>query len=235
MSDSRSICREFVKKHSASNDASHDISHIDRVVTNAIKIWSMSDARTQELVDQNVLIAIASFHDSFDHKYFTTESAVLEAKSHVMTFLDQACKYAPAVIEMIIKVIENMGYTAEVTCEKKVSFTHSEIEYLSIVQDADRLDAIGAVGISRCLAFSGAFGRPIITESGLDESEQRRNFSDGTLQASARKGPSAISHFYDKLVFLKGMLKTEAGKILGEKRHDFILRFLDQFFDEING
>jgi HD superfamily phosphodiesterase len=73
-----------------------------------------------------------------------------------------------------------------------------------------------------------------VTESGDEEKRQREMFSRGELKAVGRKGPSAISHFYDKLVFLKDMLKTQAGRALGEKRHKFILTFLDEFFDELS-
>ena len=128
-----------------------------------------------------------------------------------------------------------MGFTSEVSQGTTAgSITHpSRAKYLEIVQDADRLDAIGAIGVSRCLAFSGAFNRPIVTPDASEERAQRAAFTVGSLVATARKGPSAISHFYDKLVFLKDMLKTPAGRQLGEQRHQFILSFLDQFFDEI--
>ena len=235
MKDLKELCREFVQRNSAGLDASHDISHIDRVVANAKKIYALSDSPTREMVDVNILIAISSLHDSFDHKYFTTEAAVEEAKSKVSCFLETECMQPPETIRMIIEVIEKMGYTAEMASRNGASSMSDMTRcYLNIVQDADRLDAIGAIGISRCFAFTGAFGRPIITEEGLDESQQRNALREGSLQPTAQKGPSAISHFYDKLVFLKDLLKTPAGKILGEKRHNFMLHYLDEFFDEIN-
>ncbi len=139
-------------------------------------------------------------------------------------------------IDMMFVVIDNMGFTSEVKAgaEKSTSISAETLEYMHVVQDADRLDAIGAVGVARCLAFTGAFGRPIMSESGDEERNQREMYSAGKLTATGRKGPSAISHFYDKLVFLKDMLKTPAGRQLGEERHKFILSFLDQFFDEVN-
>ena len=148
-------------------------------------------------------------------------------------FLREYCQFEKATIEMIIFVIDNMGFTSEMTNGSGTAMSDAVTIYLHIVQDADRRDAMGAIGVSRCLAFSGAFGRAIVTPEGTEEREQRARFKTRELTPSARKGPSAISHFYDKLVFLKDMLKTPAGKQLGERRHQFLLSFLDEFFDEI--
>ena len=227
-----SLCREFVKKHSASLDASHDISHIDRVVKNSKKIYSLSDHHIRESLDEDIIIAISSLHDSFDHKYFTTEEAVTVAKSQVSRFLETECMQSSETVAMIIQVIEKMGYTAEMA-KNENCLSEVTRNYLNIVQDADRLDAIGAIGIARCFAYIGAFKLPIITENGLPELDQRRDFQQGILKATVRKGDSAISIFYDKLVFLKDMLKTPAGKVLGERRHQIMVRFLDEFFDEM--
>ena len=231
----RKTCRDFVEAHSAGYDASHDISHIDRVVLNAIRILELSDEKTKQVIDENVLIAIASMHDCFDHKYLTTADSVSKAKSDVRSFLADTLDMDTATINMVIDVIDSMGFTSEVTQgSTDGNIKHpSRDTYLHIAQDADRLDAIGAIGVSRCLAFSGAFSRPIVTPDASEERSQRRAYSTGSLTATARKGPSAISHFYDKLVFLKDMLKTPAGQSIGEQRHQFILSFLDQFFNEI--
>ena len=229
----RTKCREFVIKHSSGYDASHDISHIDRVVTNSIRILENSDQETRSKISRDVLIAISSLHDSFDHKYLTTPEAVEKAKAQVTDFLSHDCGFEHDVIIMIISVIDNMGFTSEVSGADSSNMNPITVSYLHIVQDADRLDAIGAIGVARCLAFTGAFGRAIISPDGSEERLQRAQFKEGALKAVARKGGSAIGHFYDKLVFLKDMLKTPAGRKLGEKRHAFICQFLDEFFDEI--
>jgi len=229
----RDKCRDFVAKYCAGYDASHDISHIDRVVTNAVRIRALSDEHTQKVVREDVIVAIASLHDSFDHKYLTTPDQVENAKSAVRAFLSGELKFDHDVIDMMFAVIDNMGFTSEMK-GNSITLSSETVAYMHIVQDADRLDAIGAVGVARCLAFTGAFGRPIMTESGEEERKQREAFNSGHLTANGCKGPSAIAHFYDKLVFLKDMLKTPAGRQLGEKRHKFILSFLDEFFDEVN-
>jgi uncharacterized protein len=235
VSTTREKCRDFVAKYCSEYDASHDVSHIDRVVTNAIRILNLSDEKTKKLVNLDVIVAIASLHDSFDHKYLTTPEQVEKAKSEVRTFLTNEMHFSNDTIDMMFFVIDNMGFTSEMKGgTDKATLSPETIEYMHIVQDADRLDAIGAVGVARCLAFTGAFGRSIMTESGEEERKQREAFISGQLTANGRKGPSAIAHFYDKLVFLKDMLKTPAGRQLGEKRHKFILSFLDEFFDEVN-
>lgn len=227
-------CRAFVEKHSAGYDASHDISHIDRVVKNAESILALSDDVTKGIMKTQVLIAIATLHDTFDHKYLTTEEAVQEAKAEVRAFLKNECMFDDATIELVIKVIDNMGYTAEVSGAASSTLDAEHTAYLHVIQDADRLDAIGALGVARCLAFTGAFGRPIVSVTGNDERTQRTLFKEGKLKPVAGKAGSAIGHFYDKLVFLKDMLKTSAGRKIGQQRHDFILSFLDQIFEEID-
>jgi uncharacterized protein len=233
MSQIKASCRAFVKDLIEGHDASHDISHIDRVVTNAERIWDKSSAEVQSHVHRDIVVAIASLHDCFDHKYVTKADEVVKIKNDVSSFLESRCDFPPDIVRMIIDVIDNMGFTSEVS-GGAAQLPETTMEYLRIVQDADRLDAMGAIGMCRCLAFSGAFGRPIITVDGSEERELREQFSQGSLQPSSRKGPSAIAHFYDKLVFLKDMLKTPAGRELGEKRHAFLISFLDNFFDELS-
>ena len=80
-------CRSFVAKHSSGHDGSHDISHIDRVVRNACRIYDLSSDQTRNDVQKDILIAIASMHDSFDHKYLTNEEAMNRAKEEVREFL----------------------------------------------------------------------------------------------------------------------------------------------------
>ena len=90
---------------------------------------------------------------------------------------------------------------------------------LSSVQDADKLDAMGAIGIARCSAYSVVINRPLVPAQAHDsESDQ----------------DSSIAHFHDKLLKLKGLLKTEAGRRLGDKRHAFMLDYLERVQEELN-
>ena len=225
--------RSFVREHCANYDASHDITHIDRVCANALKILSLSSASVQSVIQRDVLVAIATLHDSFDHKYLTTAELVDAAKLNVKRILVELL-FDEQTIRMIIEVIDKMGFTSEVSGYGGNDHDPVLTQYLHIVQDADRLDAIGAIGISRCLAFVGAFNRSIISEFGTDEKAQRVAYNENTLVPVMRKEGSAIAICYDKLVFLKDMLKTLAGKQLGQKRHAFLLLYLDELFDELN-
>ena len=104
---------------------------------------------------------------------------------------------------------------------------------LGIVQDADRLDAIGAIGIARCFTFGGARNRPIIddhtpTSIQVVSAEQ---YEKQNLQNSQ----SSITHFYEKLLRLEGMMKTEPGKRRARERTKFMQDFLDQFHAENRG
>ena len=223
------LCREFVLSHSAGNDASHDIYHIDRVVRNAKNIMKNSDAVTQANISHDILVTIATLHDSFDHKYFTSEEAIEKAKAKVVEFLGR--KFSFEEVGLIMRVIENIGYTTEINGGSELS--DNEMRYLHIVQDADRLDAMGAVGIGRCFAWAGAFGKTFVSSDKARECELREKFSRGELVASiAEPDDSAISIFYRKLLFLKNMLKTPVGRQMGERRHDFMMKYLEEYFTE---
>ncbi len=95
-----------------------------------------------------------------------------------------------------------------------------------VVQDADRLDAIGAVGIARCFLYSGRKGQLIYDP----DIEVREEMSKDQYRNDKS---SAIHHFYEKLLKLKDLMKTDTGRILAKQRHQFMLQFLDQFFEEM--
>ncbi|KAF8339536.1 uncharacterized protein EI90DRAFT_3117357 [Cantharellus anzutake] len=114
----------------------------------------------------------------------------------------------------ISKIIDSVSWTTEkrLRADSKWGEWHDSCLELHCVQDADRLDAIGAFGIMRCAAFSSVMNRPLFVPP-EDESD--------------REAESAIAHFHDKLLQIKDRLKTEAGKRMGEERHDFMLDFLN--------
>ena len=102
---------------------------------------------------------------------------------------------------------------------------------LCIVQDADRLDAIGAIGIARCFTYGGKKKRPLY---GANTENIVRKISKDDYMKAGRNAPT-IEHFYEKLLLLKDMMKTDGGKLIANKRHDFMVGFLRQFSNEING
>ncbi|KAF8119687.1 hypothetical protein EV363DRAFT_1409765 [Boletus edulis] len=115
---------------------------------------------------------------------------------------------------LIVKIVENVSWTTEKKlCESgALEEWHTTCTELHCVQDADRLDAIGAFGIMRCAAYSAAVNRP--------------------LHAPLGRNDTAIHHFYDKLLHIQDRLKTEPGKMMGARRHQFMLSFLQQVEDE---
>ena len=170
------------------NAGGHDIAHSVRVYKNALKI-----AETEPSCDMLVVSLAALLHDADDHKLFDNENN------------ENACEFlsnngVPAdKAEEIIKVINSVSFSQNRGKKPET------IEGM-IVQDADRLDAIGAIGIARTFAYGGEHGRSI------DES---------------------VQHFYDKLLLIRDELNTEAAKKAASKRHDFLEAFISELNDEM--
>lgn len=126
-------------------------------------------------------------------------------------------------VDEVCGIITKMSFKASIEKKQILSLNGQ------IVQDADRLDAIGAVGIARCMAYSGHHGRVI-----YDPKQEKRNFPLTVASYREDKG-SAISHFYDKLLHLKDMMNTKTAHQLAAKRHAFMENFLDEFYQEWDG
>ncbi|MFC6267458.1 HD domain-containing protein [Frigoriflavimonas asaccharolytica] len=201
---------QFVKEKLKNAEAGHDWFHIERVYKNAKKIAAEEDCDTL-LVEISALL-----HDIADAKFHNgDENIALEISRD---FLEtQNCTE-----DFIIDVLYSI---------KNISFKNREevgdnipIE-LQIIQDADRLDAIGAIGIARTFHFGGfknnlLYDPEILPVTKFNKEEYKK--SNGTT----------INHFYEKLLLLKDMMHTEKGKEMAEKRHQFMLNFLDEFLAE---
>ncbi|WP_047980081.1 HD domain-containing protein [Ornithinibacillus contaminans] len=176
------------------NDATgHDFFHLQRVARLANQIAVEEDA------DVFICTAGAWLHDVGDHKLFRDPSGAL----HKMDLFLQSITLTNEQIQAIHQAIENISYS-----KGKIPDT---IEG-RIIQDADRIDALGAIGIARTFAYGGAKSRLIYHNE--DKSE------------------TSIQHFYDKLLKLKDTLHTASAKQLAEERHQFMEAYLDQFFRE---
>lgn len=178
---------EYIRMLFAGNAGGHDAGHTMRVYHNAMMI-----ASSQSDIDMEVTALAALLHDADDHKLFQTEN-----NANAREFLQSHCLDA-RVIEQIITAINSVSFSRN-------RGRRPETPEGRIVQDADRLDAIGAVGIARTFAFGGEHGRSL----------------DDTIQ-----------HFHDKLLLLKDEMNTDAAKEMAEKRHDFMVRFLSEYDQE---
>lgn len=201
-------CEKAARQIYDTFDASHDWQHIERVRNNAAAILEHEKADAF-LVDIAVLL-----HDVSDPKYIQDgedpETAILNSLELTETQKQQ--------VKAIIQSVSFKGGNgiAPATIEAE------------IVQDADRLDAIGAVGIARTFAYGGAKGRKL-----YDWQEKPR---DEMTEEEYRSAPtSSATHFYEKLLLLKDTMNTATGKQIAEERHQFMLSFLEQLIKETDG
>jgi uncharacterized protein len=198
---------EFVRADLKNVDCSHDWNHICRVRSNVSKVLKGEQASGRFLnVDPLVLQLAALMHDVGDFKYTKDHSAGPRmVKECLMKHLNLGVSEEQ--IEKVCQIIANISYRHE------LSHGMSSIlpEELLIVQDADRLDAIGAAGITRCFAYSGAIKRPFYQKA-----------NSGT----------ALGHFYEKLFKLKDLMKTETGRQMAIERNNFMVEFVKAFSNE---
>ena len=203
----------FVKLALADAEGGHDWFHIERVYNNAKLIAA------EETCDLLVVKLGALLHDIADSKFHDGDETI--GPRIARDFL-QRQNLDQHLIDHVISIIENISYKGG-----NFERTFNSIE-LQIVQDADRLDAIGAVGIARAFNYGGFKNRALYNpdikpELGMTK-EQYKN----------SKSPT-INHFYEKLLLLKDKMNTESAKKIAEGRHRFMEAFLQQFYDESNG
>jgi uncharacterized protein len=203
----------FVKNQLTHAEGGHDWFHIERVYKNALLIAE------EEECDLTVVKLAALLHDIADSKFHGGDESV--GPKTARTFLESQ-NVSEAIISHVIAIIENISFKGG-NFEKK--FNSKELE---IVQDADRLDAIGAIGIARTFNYGGFKNRPLYNpniQPNLNMSkEEYKNSESPTL-----------NHFYEKLLLLKDKMNTETGKKIAQKRHDFMVTFLSQFYSEWDG
>lgn len=203
----------FIREKLAGDSSGHDWWHIDRVRRNAVHI-----AR-DEGADLYVVELAALLHDVADWKFHGGDDSI-----GPRTARDWLTRHevTPTVIDHVCEIIATVSFKGA-----GVATEMSTIEG-KCVQDGDRLDAIGAVGIARAFAFGGHFGRAMYDPDVPPEQHQ-------TFAAYKSKGGPTINHFYEKLLLLKDRMQTATGRRLATERHQFMEQFLDQFFGEWRG
>ena len=197
--------REAVEKH----DSGHGWSHIERVVRLALHIREIEQRGDRFIIELGALL-----HDIGDHKF-----SVHDGPAEICRVLG-SMGVPDSIIREAVSINENISFS-------KGKHNISKSIELQIVQDADRLDAMGAIGIARAFNYGGFRGNEIYDPHvGL-------NWSPGHMTDSARS-VSTVHHFYDKLLLLRDLMNTQTGRKLADERHDFMVRYLEQFFREWN-
>lgn len=203
----------FVKETLKNTEGGHDWFHTYRVLKNTQLISK------KETVDEFVVSLGALLHDIADSKFHNGDETI--GPKIAAEFLESQ-KVDVGVIEHVVQVINNTSFKGG-----KEARTFSSKE-LDVVQDADRLDAIGAIGIARVFNYGGFKNNAIYNSDILPELDMSK--------AEYKKGNgTSVNHFYEKLLLLKDKMNTETGKQLAQQRHEYMEEFLEQFYKEWNG
>ena len=203
----------FVKLQLKNAEGGHDWFHIERVYKNTLAIAK------NEKCDLLVCQLGALLHDIADSKFHNGDEEI--GPETARKFL-QSEKVSIEIIEQVIQIIKNISFKGG-----NFNKEFNSIE-LQVVQDADRLDAIGAIGIARCFNYGGFKNRTIYNP------EIKPNLTMSKEEYKSSDSPT-INHFYEKLLLLKDKMNTVSGKKIAEKRHDFMETFLEQFYGEWEG
>lgn len=204
----------FIKERTKTNEPGHDWQHVDRVRNMALRIAK------NEGGDALVIELGALLHDVADHKFHggdTTVGANVAREFLASHGLDQDT------IERVAHIVEHVSFKGAGEPNRIASIEGK------IVQDADRIDAIGAIGAARCFSYGAKQGRPLYDPEGVTVENATAK------QNKNRKASSSLHHFYEKLLLLKDRMNTETGKKIAEARHEFLEQYVEQFLAEWKG
>ncbi len=203
----QAVCLDYVRDVMAA-DPAHDISHVKRVVKNTLRLTEIENG------DTNVTLPAACLHDcvSIAKDSPLRKQASKLAAHEAVSFL-KSIHYAPELLKDVYHAIEAHSFSADIEAKTLEA---------RIVQDADRLEAVGAIGIARCFLTGGSMGTPLYEAS--DPFAHDREPDDRSY---------TLDHFYCKLLGLADTMKTRAGKAEAIKRTDYMRAFLQQLSAEI--
>jgi len=211
-----SLTISYVKETLDGAEGGHDWFHIERVYNNAKLIAK------GESVDLFIVELGALLHDIADAKFHNGDETIGPKKA--ASFL-KSLNIEEELINHIVNIIHHVSFKTSLDPNSANKFQSNE---LSVIQDADRLDAIGAIGIARAFNYGGFKNRslydPLIAPNIDQDKETYKNSTAPT-----------INHFYEKLLLLKDKMNTITGRKIAEKRHRFMEQYLEQFYDEWNG
>ncbi|WMI66547.1 HD domain-containing protein [Aestuariibaculum sp. YM273] len=207
------LTKAFVKDTLAHAEGGHDWFHTLRVYNNAVLIAK------QEPVNLFIVQLGALLHDIADSKFHDGDETIGPKIAREFLFKHNVDS---TIIEHVVQIIENISFKGG---NEAQNFKSPELD---VVQDADRLDAIGAIGIARCFNYGGFKNRA------LYDPEIKPNLNMSKEEYKASTAPT-INHFYEKLLLLKDKMHTKTAQKVAAERHIYMTQFLDQFYNEWNG
>jgi len=199
---------EYVREAVQQYDSGHGWTHIERVVRLSLHIHDCEAKGDRYIVELGALM-----HDIGDHKF-----AIHDGPAEIRRILG-SLSVDKDVVDEVVRINEDISFS-------KGKSDRPKSDELQIVQDADRLDAMGAIGIARAFSYGGFKGREIY--------DPRQGFVSPPGRADSKNSASTVHHFYEKLLVLKDLMNTRTGRKLAEERHDFMVRYLEQFYREWN-
>ena len=202
----------FVKKALKNAEGGHDWFHIERVYNNALLIAK------DERVDTFIVALGALLHDIADAKFYEGDESI--GPKMAKDFLKKQ-NVSETLIQKIESIIRNISFKNSLD-KTNVSPLTPELQ---VIQDADRLDALGAIGIARAFNYGGFKNRVLFNPSIKPKMKQSKE------EYKKSKAPT-INHFYEKLFLLKDKMNTKTGKKMALKRHEYMEHFLKQFYKE---
>jgi uncharacterized protein len=205
---------EFIKQEFGDDSSGHDWWHIYRVWKNAISICEHDTKRA----DLFIVELAALLHDLDDWKFNESE----DETPHRAKAWMESCGVDSQTSQAVCQIIMHVSYKGA-QVENKMNTLEG-----FIVQDADRLDAIGAIGIGRAFAYGGYKNRPLYDP-------ETQNQMHASFEQYKNSKSATINHFYEKLLLLKDKMNTATAKKIAEQRHEIMLQFLDQFMNEWEG
>lgn len=208
--DQLEMINRYMKDALDKDNTGHSIDHINRVLALANKILAH-----EKNADAFVVRAAALLHDVYDDKLYDSQEDILAAKNNMISFL-LSIGVHPEIIEEITYIIDNMSWSKSLEGAQALNINGQ------IVQDADRLEAMGAIAITRAITYGAVKNRVLYDPEIQPHSPQ--NKTDYRNQKS-----TTINHFYEKLLLIQDKLNTDTARKISESRQQFMLSFLAQF------
>lgn len=204
--------RDSIRSQFEQQEGSHDWFHIERVVNNALFI-QQREGGDAELVELAALL-----HDIADHKYHGNDFSIGSSKAKELLLELGASE---ELAQNVADIIDVVSFKGALVADVPISLEGT------IVRDADRLDAIGAIGIARAFAYGGSRNRPLYNPDITPKMHQSK-------EEYAHSKSHTVNHFYEKLLLLKDRMETETAKQMAAERHARMEQFLSDFYQEWN-